>query len=277
MPRPWGSRGPGCRAPRSTPPDPALRIGGFQPGMELWGCRSPGQPQGVGAGAPGGVAPAPPAPTPPPTLARGCPPSFSTSWLLLSPLPPRPPPAPAKTSRSSRHFFMGVQNLSPAHPVFQFPRGRCCEGARGLLTTRSAPWGLGVAGRGGGMWLPPRQLRPTTAGAERARTQDQEPVPVPPGVTLRGRRGPQHLAADPATPETPAPPARRPAFWPFPRRAPTRLPGARYLLSGPSRGRGWAAARPGTLGRGPSRCPCLCPAPTVAAAASVERERSRLP
>lgn len=78
------------------------------------------------------------------------------------------------------------------------------------------------------------------------------PVPAPPVVIPRGRRGPKRSAAGPQPPtSTPSRPLQHPAsgagcpaFRPLPGRARPRLLRAPYLLSAPSLGRGWAAARP---------------------------------
>lgn len=203
----------------------------------------------------------------------------------LPALPPRSPP-PAENFPLTPPLF----HRRP-HPQ---PRASCLpvssravrrRGPAGGPTPGMAPWGLGAPGGVKGGRLPTSQLRPSTAGAEGARARDPGPVPAPPAVTPRGRQpsppasaGPQP-AAPPSRPlQPPASAAGGPASWPLPRRARPRLLGAPYLLSGPSPGRGWAAARPREPWRRlPLTLPRRCPAPTVAAAASVGRERSRLP
>lgn len=158
------------------------------------------------------------------------PPGFPLSLLLLSLLAPS---APAENFPLTPPLFHGVQTLNPAHLVFQFPRGRCGEGARGGPTPGIAPWGLGAPGREDGGRLPTRQLRPPTAPRGRA-PRPRGPCPHRPeslggvGGGGAGGRGAGARLPTSQIPQTPASAAGCPAFWPPPRRA--RPPAARSAV-----------------------------------------------
>lgn len=212
---PGEAGGPGGRAPGSRyvavdmGGEGAPRPGGG--GKDSSGRSEPrlGDSGGSGARAPGGVAPAP--------LAGGCPPSFPLSLL--------PPPLRRRTSRSRRHFSTGVHILSPAHLVFQSPRGRCGEGApRAARRPERLPGGSGL--RAG--W---REVGSRRANSGHPLRAPRGRVPGTRGPCLRRRQslrgageGPRARLPAPNPPplrplQPPASAARGPASWPLPRRA----------------------------------------------------------
>lgn len=175
------------------------------------------------------------------------PPGVPLSLLLLSLL--APPPLQRKTSRSRRHFSTASK---PSTPRISSSSSLAGGAAKGPAAARRPEWLLGGSGLPAG---------PTEVGSRRAnsvhrlRRGGAHPGPGARARTARshsegsaaGVRGGAGQALGCRPPKSPRLQPRRPGAplsGLLPGEPDPRPLGAPYLLSEPSPGRGWAAARP---------------------------------
>lgn len=161
------------------------------------------------------------------------------------------PPSGGKLPAHAATFPRASTSSAPRRLSSSLLAGGAAKGPRGQPDARNGSLGARGSGRGGGRWAPDVPTPAIDCGRPGAARPGPGACARAAGSHSEGPGGDPSARLPAATPLPPAPPlqppasaAGCPAFGPLPRRARPRLLGAPYLLSGPSPGRGWAAARP---------------------------------